>query len=50
MIETQISDLEDKLVKIDEDMVKFSRDFPKLNELSKEKEQIQKLLLIEKKV
>lgn len=43
-IEPDIANLEEKLEKIDEDMVKFSRDFPKLNELTKEKEDTQKLL------
>lgn len=40
-IEAVIADIEEKLQKIDGDMVKFSRDFPKLNELTNEKEQLQ---------
>lgn len=39
-IEDAISELEEKLQKVDEDMVRFSRDYPKLNELTKEKEKL----------
>lgn len=40
-IEDTIAELEDKIQKIDDDMIKYSRDFPKLNELTKEKEILQ---------
>ena len=43
-IEDDIAELESKLETIDADMVKFSRDFPKLNELTNEKEKIQSLI------
>lgn len=43
-IEDDIAELESKLETIDADMVKFSRDFPKLNELTNEKEKVQALL------
>ena len=43
-IEDDIAELESKLETIDADMVKFSRDFPKLNELTNEKEKVQSLL------
>jgi len=41
IIESEIALLEEKLEKIDEDMVLYSRDFPKLNELTKEKDKLQ---------
>ena len=43
-IESDIKALEDKIEKLDADMMKFSRDFPKLNELSAEKEKTEALL------
>lgn len=43
-IETEIAELEMRLQAIDEDMVKFSRDYPKLNELTKEKEELKSIL------
>ena len=43
-IETEIATIEEKIESIDSDMIKFSRDFPKLNELTKEKEKLQMLL------
>ncbi len=43
-IEDDIAALEEKLEKLDEDMVKFATDFVKLNELGKEKEAAQNKL------
>lgn len=40
-IEADIAELEMRIETIEADMVKFSRDFPKLNELTKEKNEIQ---------
>lgn len=44
-IETEIEALEEKLAKVEADMNKFASDYGKLNELSKEKEQIEEMLL-----
>lgn len=43
-IENEIAALEEKIEKLDSDMLKFTRDFVKLNELTKEKEEAEKLL------
>ena len=44
VIEQEIESLEEKLEELDADMVRFARDFVKLNELTKEKEQTESLL------
>ena len=43
-IEGEIAEIEEKIEAIDGDIIKFSRDFAKLNELTKEKEKLQTLL------
>lgn len=43
-IEAVIEELEEKIEQIDADMIKYSRDFPKLNELTKEKDMLKELL------
>jgi len=43
-IESDIASIEEKLENIDADMIKFSRDFPKLNELTSLKEELSKSL------
>jgi len=43
-IESEITALEEKIEKLNGDMIKFSRDFVKLNEISQEKETSEKLL------